>query len=363
MFTPTAVQQQVFSLSWLINSAAVNKWNTSQLQTAVSAISSNIGTWNVVWGPALYAPSSSEPIANAMFVAQGTDSNGNPVYVVAIAGTNKSSTYDWMTEDMDITPIQWPYANNSSLQVTTGDNTGLSILLQLTSGGSTLQSFLHGIQNKNKASLWFTGHSLGGALSPMMTLALMDPNSTLNTGSNAGQDISLSNWGSVSLLATAGPSIGNQDFVNYFFSTLQGSVDQSSFVWNGIDVVPHAWNAATMQQLTSPNNIYGLTLDSTSCLATSIQKLQSAASAQSYQIFQPTSAFSGPLQPYSTSYLWTAQAKFLAQTAYQHINAYVTAFQTSWLSAPTNLCQSAWEARIALTAFNSKACPSSSTNE
>ncbi len=355
MFTPTSVQQQVFSLSWLINSAAANKWDTIQLQSAINAISSNIGTWTVVWGPCLYYPSSNTPVANAMFVAQGDDGNGNPVYVVAIAGTNKSSTYDWMSEDLDATPIQWPYANNSALQVTTGDNLGLSILLQMSSNGNTLQQFLASIQNKNKASLWFTGHSLGGALSPMMTLALMDSNSTLNSGSD---NVSIGNWGSASLLATAGPSIGNQAFVNYFFSALGSSVTPASFVWNAIDVVPHAWNAATMNAITNPN-IYGLALSSTSCLAITIQKLQAAASAQSYVMFQPNSSFNGPLQSYSNSYLWNPQSKFLAQTAYQHVNAYVTAFGTTWLSTPANLCQAAWEAELALTAFNSQACPSS----
>ena len=351
----TSVQNQVFSLSWLINSAAAHQWGQTDLQNALNAISGNIGTWTVVWGPYLFYPQGSQDVANAMFVAQGTDSNNNPIYVVAIAGTNMSSSYDWMTEDLDITPINWPYATGSpTMQVTTGDNIGLTTLLGMVSGGNTLQAFLAGIQNKNKASLWFTGHSLGGALSPMMTLALMDPNSSLNSSNN----VSYANWGSVSLLATAGPSTGNQAFVDYFFSTLQSTnVNASSFIWNGADVVPHAWNAQTMNALTNPN-IYGLTLDPTKCLAKTLSKMQAAASAQSYQMFQTSPAFSGPLQPYSKSYLWSAEAQFLAQTAYQHINAYVDHFQTTWLSVPTNLCQSAWEAGIALVLFNSEACPS-----
>lgn len=361
MFTPTSVQQQVFSLSWLINTAAANQWDSQQLQSAVSAIASNIGTWTVVWGPCFYFPSTdNNNVANAMFVAQGADSNSNPVYVVAIAGTNKSSTYDWMTEDFDITPLDWPYVSNpvQTMQVTTGDNIGLSVLLGMSSGGNTLQAFLYGLTNKSNSTLWFTGHSLGGALSPLLTLALMDPNSTLNSSN----DISLGNWGSVGLLATAGPSIGDQNFVDYFANTLYGqsqsAVSQNSFVWNGSDVVPHAWNAATMKALTSPSNIYGLTLDSTSCLATTLANMQADAEAQSYEQFQPTAIFTAPLQPYSNSYLWNPEAQFLAQTAYQHINSYATAFNTSWLSVPTNLCQSAWEARLALTLFDSEACPS-----
>ncbi len=355
MFTPSAVQKQVFSLSWLINSAAIHQWDSPTLQKAINDISSNIGTWQVVWGPYLYTPSGSSDVANAMFVAQGTDSNGNPVYVVAMAGTNKSSAFDWMTEDLDITPVQWPYTSNTALEVTTGDNDGLGILLQMPAGGgTTLQQFLSGIPNKNKASLWFTGHSLGGALSPMLTLALMDPNSTLNQTN----DVSLSNWGSVSLLATAGPSIGNQAFVTYFFNTLGSSVTPASFVWNALDVVPHAWNSAVLNSITNPN-IYGLSLDPSSCIATTIQKLQTAAAAQSYVMFQPASSFSGPLQSYITPYLWSAEPKFLAQLAYQHINAYVTAFQAdSWLNAPPNLCQNLIYAGIAFRDFNKAACGS-----
>lgn len=359
MFTPTAQQQQVFSLSWLSNTAATKKLSRTDLQSDINAIKSDIGNWLVVWGPSYSYPDSdtSKPVDNAMFVAQALDKNDNPLplYVVAIAGTNKSSVYDWFSEDLDMTPINWPYVPTppQTMQVTTGDNLGLSTLLALTSDTATapsvtLQQFLASLQNKNTISLWFTGHSLGGALAPLMTLALMDPNSTLNTSNN----VSLNEWASVSLLATAGPSIGDSNFVSYFQSTLGTTGSASSFIWNANDIVPHAWNEATLMQLTSPQNIYNLTLDPSKCLAKTLQNMQQKAKPYSYTQFQSVPAFTGPLQSYTRGLTpWTPESEFLAQAAYQHINAYVTAFQCTWFS-PANICQDPGDAWLALEAFN-----------
>lgn len=364
MFTPTAQQKQVFSLSWLSNAAAINKLSQTDLQSEINAIKSDIGNWLVVWGPSyLYPtdshgnPDTSKPVENAMFVAQALDTNDNPLpeYVVAIAGTNKSSVYDWFSEDLNPTPINWPYVTNPQqpMQITTGDNLGLSNVLALTSSTSTspsatVQQFLAGLQNKNTISLSFTGHSLGGALAPLMTLALMDPNSTLNTSNN----VSLNEWASVYLLATAGPSIGDGNFVSYFQTTLGATGNASSFIWNANDVVPHAWNEATLMQLTSPQNIYNLTLDPSKCLAKTLQNMQQKAKPYSYTQFQSVPAFTGPLQSYTRGIVaWSPESEFLAQLAYQHINAYVTAFQCTWFS-PSNLCQDPADAWAALQAFN-----------
>lgn len=365
-FKPTAQQQQVFSLSWLSNAAAGKKLTTVELQNDINTIKGNIGNWMVVWGPAYQFPAdshgnpdTSKPVENAMFVAQALDAGNNPLpqYVIAIAGTNKMSVFDWFSEDLDVTPVNWPYVSNppQPMQITTGDNLGLSMLLKLTSNtpttpNITLQQFLAGLPNKSGISLSFTGHSLGGALSPLMTLALMDPNSTLNQSDN----VSLNQWASVSLLATAGPSIGDQNFVKYFGSTLGNTGSASSFIWNANDIVPHAWNAGTMQQLTSPNNIYNLTLDPSKCLAKVLQNLQQKAAQYTYTQFQPAPAFTGTLQPYDTRYKivpWSPESKFLAQAAYQHINAYVEAFQCTWFTA-ASLCNDPGYAQLALDAFN-----------
>jgi hypothetical protein len=294
----------------------------SDLQKWAPAIKS----WNIVWGPSYTSPPAGYTNnVNAMLVAQAVNA-AQPTYVIAIAGTLPASRYDWLTEDMDITPLAWRYAPNAG-NVTTGDNDGLMNLLALTYEGQTLQQFLSGLPDKSSTSITFTGASLGGALSPMLALALMDPASNLN----AQNDVSLGNWGEVSLLAVAGPSIGDAAFVSYFNTVLAKASCQ--FIWNAHDVVPHAWNAQTMMALTSPANIYGLTLDPGSLLAQKLASEQQQAAQQSYIQFEPTPAFAGALQPYQGApALWNPESQFLAQTLYQHTLAYLTAFGCNWIT-------------------------------
>lgn len=334
-FTPTAAQRQVFTLACFSGRASVPNY---PLQEQLNALEAEIGAWNVVWGPCntfpLFSLESNPPADNTMYVAQAANT-AQPTFVVAIAGTNPASVFDWLLEDLDIDSREWPYA--SAGQVTTGDNSGLSNLLNMKSGGQTLQEFLFSIPDKANASLTFTGQSLGGALSPMLTLALMDPASTLNRQN----DVSIGNWGEVSLLALAGPSIGDSSFVQYFETTLAAA--SCAFIWNANDIVPHAWNAATMMELTSPSNIYGLALDPTQCLAKQLARRQNAAAAHDYTQFEATPAFAGQLQPYTTTVSqgqWTPESEFLAQALYQHTIAYLDAFDCPTLPPPNvpDLC-------------------------
>jgi hypothetical protein len=351
-FTPTEVQQQVFTLSWFSNVAVTEKLSQASLQAQLQDLKTNIGAWNVVWGPQ-NTPSDGSNIVNSMFVAQAADA-AQPTFVVAIAGTNPKSQFDWLTEDLDITPTGWKYGLGAG-QVTTGDYTGLINLLAMTDEGQTLQEFLAGIPDKSNTSLTFTGLSLGGALAPMLTLALMDPASSLNTTN----DISIGKWGEVSLLALAGPSIGDATFVQYFNSAL--SAASCAFIWNAIDIVPHAWNKVTMMELTSPTNIYNLPLVSSSCLAVQIAQKQTNAAACNYTQFEQIPAFSGALEPYtpSSSVLWTPGSQFLAQAVYQHTNAYVIAFNCTWLQ-PQNVCAEPVVAVSLLAAVDSL-CPPNPT--
>ncbi|HYG64849.1 MAG TPA: hypothetical protein VEL74_19870 [Thermoanaerobaculia bacterium] len=333
-FTPTAVEQQVFTLSCLSGMASKSQMSQSDMQEQLRVWEANIGTWKAVWGPCYtFKPLATIP-CNTMYVAQALDA-AQPTYVVAIAGTVAGSFYDWMTEDLNIAPVDWPHASNAG-QVTTGDNDGLNNLLKMTYEGQTLQEFLSSITNKSSASLTFTGHSLGGALAPMLTLALMDPASTLK----AENDVSIGNWAEVSLLATAGPAIGDVTFVQYFNAALAAA--SCTFIWNVNDVVPHAWNQATMMELTSPTNIYNLTLDPSQCLANKLGYYQGEAGLYTYTQFEQVPAFAGVLQPYTMSIsqgTWTPESEFLAQALYQHINAYGIAFNcTGWVKLIADPC-------------------------
>jgi hypothetical protein len=268
-----------------------------------------------------------------MFIAQQLDGKGNPqpLYVVAIAGTNGASLFD-QVEDLDIDPTDWKVKGNNSLgaQVTKGDWDGLVKLLGMGWGiliNKNVREFLKEIKNQSEVTLWFTGHSMGGALAPMLMLALMDPDSTLDTS-----ETNLSRWKQVNLLATAGPSIGNQAFVDHFRKVF--SAGNATFVWNGNDVVPHAWNSGTMQALTTPNNIYGITFPDKDSLAGVLAFEQQKAAKQSYVQFESNRGFTYPLQSYADSDNWTADSQFMAQLGYQHLNAYIQQFKCTWFSLP-----------------------------
>jgi hypothetical protein len=339
-FTPSLIQKQVFTLSWLSGQSsggnAGRPWHKDDLQNAINKLPKPFSNWKVVWGPNYTLADLNLAASNAMYVAQQQDDAGNPlpVYVVATAGTNSSSLYDLLDEDLDIDSTEWKLEGNgpSVLKVTTGDMDGLKNLIGMGWPFNDIREYLASIQ-KPDVTLWFTGHSLGGALSPMLMTALMDPYSALDT-----KKTQLGLWKQVNLLATAGPSIGNQEFVDYFRKLFSASNATTTFVWNANDVVPHAWASSSMQALTSPKNIYGLTFAPGSKIAALLAKQQANAGKQAYVQFQPDAAFQFALQPYTNSTnspeSWNPDSEFVAQLGYQHLNAYVKQFGCDYFVLP-----------------------------
>lgn len=354
---PLSTQQQVFTLSWLASQApqgnseekdtktpqsgTSSPWSQAALQAAIDNLRTQIPAWNwkVVWGPN-YAVDLIGGPANTVYVAQQLDSVTNdplPVYVVAIAGTNSKSVFD-QVEDLSINSIDW-MANSqdaTGAQVTQGDMDGLKNLLgmlDLKTVSNILGFLSFNINNKSSTTLWFTGHSMGGALAPMLMLALMDPNSVLNTSM-----ANLSHWQKVNLLATAGPSVGNAAYNDYFNRVLGAGNVTTLFVWNGNDTVPHAWDARTMNALMDPTTFetfYNITFPAPptqDCVRDLLLDEQQKAAAQKYVQIAPTVAFTQPLQPYAPSDTWTPDAQFMAQLGYQHLNAYIQHFQCTWFS-------------------------------
>ncbi len=210
------------------------------------------GDWSVVWGPCVYslAPQIACYAVNAMYVAY---SPSLATYVVAIAGTDPDSLYDWIQEDGDVAAgfmargpfavpfVQtWhlPWGNNPPAGVSAATALGVSNLLSdmVDPVHGTLQSFLTHAANPS-GTLIFTGHSLAGALAPTLALYLYPRPQT-------------SGWKQVLVLPLAGASPGNAAFAAVFaaaFPPVASGVTAPYGNWNtdyanAHDVVPHAWN-------------------------------------------------------------------------------------------------------------------------
>lgn len=203
--------------------------------------------WDLVWGPLLYRFPLAELYDNLMFVARSGDD-----YVVAVRGTNGKAVLDWIFEDFWIVPeSDWSAITGVTPppglhpRVTAGTHLGLSRLLgtplrgQVPGTGTHLVDFLRSeLRTRPAARVTVTGHSLGGALSPTLTLFLADTQGRSN-GWDPGRSATLG------CVAFAGPTPGNRDFARYYDQRI-GAV--SARVVNPLDLVPNAWDVESLKK-------------------------------------------------------------------------------------------------------------------
>jgi len=244
--------QQVFTLNMFSNFASAPRTgNPTQLQQDLALILQallgneniiqNIGNWDVVWGPVVgaYGRDVKDQVAsNAMFVAKNTEGK----YVIAVSATNPTSLYGWCVEDFDVRTMEaWKDVNfgtehGGTPRISTGTYLGLQNLLQLTytapdNGPTTnLMEFLQSTfqDYQKQAQLVVSGHSLGGALSPVLALYIDEQQATWNPFMKVV----------VSTMPTAGASPGNKAFSDYQNDRM-GS--RTLRFWNSLDPVPHGW--------------------------------------------------------------------------------------------------------------------------
>jgi hypothetical protein len=176
-------QQLQYDLSYYFNNVPpVKIMDQKTPSTANPSVLSELGSWDLVWGPALIEEKNEKGVPtgvadNALYVVkcEAVAFPGGPTlpaYVVAIAATNPSSLYDWETEDFSVSEVvNWttynpsnfapsPY-NGTDPYISKGTATGVSILLGLESPDSaaspktTLQQFLAGLNPEPGTAIIF----------------------------------------------------------------------------------------------------------------------------------------------------------------------------------------------------------------
>jgi Lipase (class 3) len=261
--------------------ADLNRQFVTQLSAKLGdpVVQKHIGDdWKIVWGPSTVVELYKKPdwllhlatftATNSAYVVRSQSQNR---YVLAIAGTNFDSVFDLLAEDLFIVPgVTWESAlqtwgksgkpvEPSSTDVpnlTSGTFIGISSVLGLRDPNTqaTLQSFLQTLNLGVNETLTVTGHSLGGALSPTLALALIDPQGPLSS-LPASQ---------VRTYPTAGPTPGNTAFAARYFEHLPASIGQQPWqtwnanLWNTYDLVPRAWGIDTLYALPG---LYALSLE------------------------------------------------------------------------------------------------------
>lgn len=243
--------QSVFELNMLSNLVSDNKNTAPNLQEDLSTMLIEIfgnadfqkvmGTWSLEWGPVVGEYGSDvtrEYASNALYVAKNQEGQ----YVIATSATNPASFYGWFVEDFETSQmVPWIATNTApnAPRISVGTSTGLAHLLAMVdNGGVSLMQYLTNTFSTSavQTQLVVTGHSLGGALSPVLALYIDQAQSHWNPASTV----------IVTTMPTAGASPGNQAFSDYQ-NAIMGP--RTLRFWNKLDPVPHGWQPDMVEQV------------------------------------------------------------------------------------------------------------------
>jgi len=272
--------QQVYCLSSASNAVGSKKGTQADLQQAMDdALSSKLpqitGDWQVSWGPRVYKPDPEEcgPVENVWFAAV---SEAQKLVVVAVSGTAPPSIKDWL-DDLDVESVvdfgdwvkNWSTSSSpaegvpaptvdaapntiKNSYIAHGTSTGVYNILSNTDPKTNTYIWQYLLGLSPDYTVIFTGHSMGGAMSPTLGLGLTTAN--------------MIGTKKVYIMPSAGPSPGNTNFVSAcraLFPSIPrgpGVPDYGQLntdFYNTNDIVPQAWSVVP----TDDRNLHRITSD------------------------------------------------------------------------------------------------------
>lgn len=304
------------------NEAALVR-NAQKIKDALQndiALRSFVGSnWEMVWGPVTANGLKTNNTSgvdsfitnNTMYLIKTFDSASAKVqYVVAIAGTNIVSEKGWFLEDFNVfVKKDWGKANSG--KISEGTFIGLQALLNMKDAATnkTLIQYFEELPRDAAYDIAFTGHSLGGALSPVMALKFLEWTEQNNRNNVA-----------VSTYPIAGATPGDKEFAQYAADKFG---DNYFSVINNYDIVPNSWQkdmfAAIPNLYNNGNFNAGKGFLFPSQLEKTYNLVKLAIADKNYTRIAQNKEFSFNGTPNSYA---LGKGSFFAEAGYQHTTAY-----------------------------------------
>lgn len=196
--------------------------------------------WRLAWGPRVGRLPDADETDNLLYAIERS-AGGAPELAVVIRGTNPVAVLDWLEEDFEIAEaVRWNEASGSrscprGAKISEGAHKGLRVLRKLRVGDQDIASFVGDWCGRNEtpdATVVVTGHSLGGALTPVLALYLAEQE--WQAGGRC-RDAALE------AISFAGPTPGNVEFARCVDERLGELGSGLQRIHNPLDVAPYAW--------------------------------------------------------------------------------------------------------------------------
>jgi hypothetical protein len=274
--------------------------------------------WRLVWGPTVNQLLFSIFDDNMAYIVQNYEKPN--CFAVVFRGTNPVSLSNWIVEDFSVLRhSHWKIGKKSApkgAKISHGTQVAMDRIKSLEApegvpgAGTTMLQFLR-IQaetHREPLEIYVTGHSLGGTLAATYGLWLQQ--------TSGKDDIPVKQqWdpngkANISVVAYAGATAGNQTFADYSDTLL--TVDNFKRLANSLDIVPHAWNIDSINQL---HDIYKPDISANLLVDLMIAKAKISDWFCDYA--QPQAQ-----QKYLEGTIDKACDEYFLQAIYQHVVAY-----------------------------------------